>query len=205
MVGGFDAGQFGPRTVPTTLAPGVVSRRNGLLLADFTGPIGVEAAVAWGLSAGGKTATVVGRYVNTTPCALWVSTHFATLVADLTALTLTPNVLAYVTSPTNDCVSPALAHDYWSDLRALQRLIDAQYPRAGFVVVGPVSTDPTLLGRADAIEVSRAHGQDLGGRRGFASGEGIAMQADLIHPTAAGYDEIGSRIATAILQGGCLG
>ena len=204
-VGGADTGQYGAHTVSTALAPGITSRKNGVAQTDFTGVVGLEAGLAWRLSLAGRTGiTVVSRAVNTTTCALWVSTHFATIVADMSGLGLVPSVCVYLTAAL-DCATLAAAQGFYSDLRQLQVKIDNAWPGCGFVLFGPNTTAPTDLAIPEATEVSRAHASDRTGQRQFLATSGVALQADLTHPTAAGYDELGLRAANAILQGGCLG
>lgn len=209
MGGGGIPAEFGSLAVPLRAVPtGAVMRRNGALLVAHTpDDHGVEAGFLAEFSDQGLASgtTIVCRYVAATDVSDWVTTHFATFVADCTTQGITPTVVFYGAGRQE---GDSLAKLFNSDqqLRKLRGLVQKTYPGCGFVVIGQTGESDVSEAFVDEARVihHRRFIEPWWGRQGWISGEGVAGQVTNEHPTTDGEVDMGRRFAEFVIDRGII-
>ncbi len=221
--GGGDPGEFG------TLDPAVSALLDPLLLLGHaSGGItlvvngvtitecdpaehGGELGFLYALALAGKAAgtRLVCRYVEGTNAAAWVTTHFATVVADVVTHGLTVAGVAYVLGST-DANSATTVAQLDNQLRLLDALKRAAWPDSGWVVMGQVTTDTVSYPQLVAARAvgERRFTDTVDGLRAYVAPDpvfALLQPGDDQHPVSAGHVLEGELIAGPFLAAGIPG
>lgn len=180
--------------------------RNGAAQVAYPTVDGIVPGLAYTIAQSGKTANIVGRFVDSTTASDWISTDLALAITDVSNAGLTSDVCCVVYSiGGQDCLSNHTIELLPDALMTLEGMIINSFPNAGFICFGLMSTDFTSFpkqaeGRAVGI---RFFGDRIRARQ-YLDPIGLSLQSDSVHPTAAGYADAGTRAGNAIVSAGLI-
>lgn len=202
---GANTGQYGSLAAPYATKPATITVIvNGITLSSYNAVMGHEPGLAYALSQAGKTATIIGRYVDATTASDWVNTHFATFVTDCTNAGKTPKVIFYAIGG-QDCLTAVTIDALWKSLHQLAGLIEKNFPGCAFCIYGLMATDLTAFPKqVEGRAMGRTFCENRAGHRLYMDPTGIPLQTDITHPTAVGFNTCGERDGYACLTNGLI-
>lgn len=179
--------------------------RDGSTLTSIPNTHGIEVGLMTRLHGAGKLAGArfLGRYQDGTPTPDWVSTHFATLAADVASAGLSPSCVCYIVGG-QDSISLQSVDNLKENLRKLAGKVENAWPGALFIVMGVAAQDaadfPQLANAR--LAGSRFMRDTIRGKRVWIPHDNvpIELQPDDTHATEGGTYDMGFSNYGAVVE-----